>query len=130
MYVLLGGGGGVGGGGEGVGGGGERGEGEGQGSCNSLFFKLGCSRNAYLFEVGSRGPPSEFFEYLECRKSHLTQLYTLSKHLKLVSFCFDPKKKVINFVHLNMDLGCAVRLETRRSRVQPPPRSATFFRGD
>ena len=26
--------------------------------------------------------------------------------------------------------GCAVRLETRRSGVQPPPRSATFFRGD
>ena len=117
--------------GRGGGGGGEggRGEGEGQGSCNALFFKLGCSRNAYLFEVGSRGPPSEFFEYLECRKSHHTQLYT-SKHLKLVSFCFDPKEKVINFVHLNMDLGCAVRLETRRSRVQPLPRSATFFRGD
>ena len=27
-------------------------------------------------------------------------------------------------------VGCAVRLETRRSRVQPPPRSATFFHGD
>ena len=27
-------------------------------------------------------------------------------------------------------IGCAVRLETRRSRVQPPPRSATFFRRD
>ena len=27
-------------------------------------------------------------------------------------------------------VGCAVRLETRRSRVQPLPRSATFFRGD
>ena len=27
-------------------------------------------------------------------------------------------------------VGCAVRLETRRSRVQPPSRSATFFRGD
>ena len=27
-------------------------------------------------------------------------------------------------------VGCAVRLETRRSRVQPPPRSATFFCGD
>ena len=27
-------------------------------------------------------------------------------------------------------VGCAVRLETRRSRVQPPPRSATLFRGD
>ena len=25
---------------------------------------------------------------------------------------------------------CAVRLETGRSQVQPPPRSATFFRGD
>ena len=27
-------------------------------------------------------------------------------------------------------VGRAVRLETRRSRVQPPPRSETFFRGD
>ena len=27
-------------------------------------------------------------------------------------------------------LDAPVRLETRRSRVQPPPRSATFFRGD
>ena len=26
-------------------------------------------------------------------------------------------------------VGCAVRLETRRSRVQLPPRSETFFRG-
>ena len=38
------------------------------------------------------------------------------------------------FVHLTAGLGgsigCTVRLETRRSRVQPPPRSATFFRGD
>ena len=27
-------------------------------------------------------------------------------------------------------VGYAVQLETRRSRVQPPPRSATFFCGD
>ena len=27
-------------------------------------------------------------------------------------------------------LGCGIQLETRRSRVQPPPRSATFFHGD
>ena len=27
-------------------------------------------------------------------------------------------------------VGCTVRLEIRRSRVQPPPRSATSFRGD
>ena len=31
---------------------------------------------------------------------------------------------------LGGSVGCAVRLETRRSWVQPPPRSATFFRGD
>ena len=31
---------------------------------------------------------------------------------------------------LGGSVGCAVRLETRRSRVQPPPRSATFFRED
>ena len=31
---------------------------------------------------------------------------------------------------LGGSVGCAVRLETRRSRVQPPPRWATFFRGD
>ena len=31
---------------------------------------------------------------------------------------------------LGGSVGCAVRLETRRSRVQPPPRLATFFHGD
>ena len=31
---------------------------------------------------------------------------------------------------LGCSVGCAVRLETRRSRVQPQLRSATFFRGD
>ena len=36
----------------------------------------------------------------------------------------------IQRVGLGGSVGCAVRLETRRSRVQPPPRSATFFRGD
>ena len=37
---------------------------------------------------------------------------------------------VTKLVGLGGSVGCAVRLETRRSRVQPPPRSATFFRGD
>ena len=31
---------------------------------------------------------------------------------------------------LGGSVGCAVRLETRRSGVQSPPRSATFFHGD
>ena len=34
------------------------------------------------------------------------------------------------WVGLGGSVGCAVRLETRRSWVQPPPRSATFFHGD
>ena len=38
------------------------------------------------------------------------------------------------FTHIGASLGgsvgCAVQLETRRSRVQPPLMSATFFRGD
>ena len=38
--------------------------------------------------------------------------------------------RIINLAGLGGSVGCAVRLETRRSRVQPPPRSATFFRGD
>ena len=36
----------------------------------------------------------------------------------------------VHHAGLGGSVGCAVRLETRRSRVQPPPRSATFFRGD
>ena len=34
------------------------------------------------------------------------------------------------FADLGGSVGCAVRSETRRSRVQPPLRSATFFRGE
>ena len=43
------------------------------------------------------------------------------------SFLASENVKVLN---LGGSVGCAVRLETRRSRVQPPPRSATFFSGD
>ena len=34
------------------------------------------------------------------------------------------------FAGLGGSVGCVVQLETRRSRVQPPLRSATFFHGD
>ena len=49
----------------------------------------------------------------------------------ILAECQDGRK----FIHplwagLGGSVGCAVRLETRRSRVKTPPRSATFFRGD
>ena len=48
-----------------------------------------------------------------------------------VRFILETNILLLTFLHLDVYLvGCAVRLETRRSRVQPPPRSATFFRGD
>ena len=40
------------------------------------------------------------------------------------------KKVHLEPAGLGSSVGCSVRLETRRSRVQPPPRSATFFHGD
>ena len=45
---------------------------------------------------------------------------------------FQDNQPEITFAKAGLggSVGCAVRLETRRSRVQPPPRSATFFRGD
>ena len=36
---------------------------------------------------------------------------------------------LLSHAGLGGSVGCAVRLETRMSRVQPPLRSATFFRG-
>ena len=51
---------------------------------------------------------------------------------KLTEF-LEHMISVSNFtlsVGLGGSVGCAVGLETRRSRVQPLPKSATFFRGD
>ena len=42
----------------------------------------------------------------------------------------ETRVSLLAIAGLGGSVGCAVRLETRRSRVQPPPRSATFFRGD
>ena len=42
----------------------------------------------------------------------------------------EPQLFVLHIPGLGGSVGCAVRLETRGSQVQPPPRSVTFFRGD
>ena len=68
-------------------------------------------------------------------------MYGMSWNKKeLVSKCFNyldnPKYwDTLSSYHtspagLGGSVGCAVRLETRRSQVQPPPRSATFFCGE
>ena len=54
-------------------------------------------------------------------------------HQKSKPILGENNKNLINLscddlAGLGGSVGCAVRLETRRLRVQPPPRSATFFR--
>ena len=44
--------------------------------------------------------------------------------------CHSRRLLTLSLAGVGGSVGCAVRLETRRSRVQPPPRSATFFLGD
>ena len=62
------------------------------------------------------------------------RVYSLSKdyHLSMPLTKFGHSLPNIPFLDAGLggSIGCAVRLETRMSRVQPPPRSATFFRGD
>ena len=41
-----------------------------------------------------------------------------------------PATVLIRMAGLGGSVGCAIRLEIRRLRVRPPPRSPTFFRGD
>ena len=90
------------------------------GQCLSVWTFL----ILHLYNRWVRGPPQGpnknicFYQYvrwgLGSRKNNLSPLPIPHPH---------P-------AGLGGSVGCAVRLETRRSRVQPPPRSATFFRGD
>ena len=45
----------------------------------------------------------------------------------MITFCKEGRNSLLPFRWLSW---MRVRLETRRSRVRPPPRPATFFRGD
>ena len=58
------------------------------------------------------------------------KLILLSLTFAQLSACW-VKISVDNIMKcLHGSVGCAIRLETRRLRVRPPPRSATFFHGD
>ena len=119
---------------------------------------LECVRDCYLFQhvkeytrIRSNSVPTVLdliFTKEENMISDIKYNASLGKsdHLSL-SFdfkCYSEVKveevfKKLNFFKgkympvnagLGGSVGCAVRLETRRARVQPQPRSATYFRGD
>ena len=71
-------------------------------------------------------PPKKFRTQLSASKVMATVFWD-SKGIILIDY--KPAGTSIT-AGLSGSVGCAVRLETRRLRVQPPPRSATFFRGD
>ena len=72
-------------------------------------------------------------------RTHEIMIFFLLHSMKILSTS-PPKSKLPLYMHfssskpekagLGGSVGCAVRLETRRSRVQPPLRSVTLFRGD
>ena len=69
-----------------------------------------------------------------CYSQHALRPFIDTEAIHKRHFVKTPFINFINlpsiFAGLGGSVGCAVRLETRRSRVQPPSRSATFFRGD
>ena len=63
-------------------------------------------------------PPSEYLWLYACKTSTSSRCY----------FFADIMNKVTqSLAGIGGSVGCAVRLETRRPRVQSPPRSATSF---
>ena len=64
---------------------------------------------------------------------YVSQLFRYARACSNYQDFMEHEKVLITkllLASLSGSVGCAVRLETRRSQVQPPPRSATFFRGD
>ena len=56
--------------------------------------------------------------------------YVGGTHLNCINKSMQLKWVPTTYASLGSSVGCAVRLETRRSRIQSPMRLATFFRGD
>ena len=75
-----------------------------------------------------RCPLTESLDTIEC----ISGLGVIARMKSCACARFHPcnYSELIRAITPMYSVGCAVRLETRRSRVQPPPRSATFFRGD
>ena len=81
------------------------------------FFQQTINKDAGLFEFRKTDVPPVLL-ILDRRDDAVTPLLNQVNYLPY------------SIVGLGGSVGCAVQLETRRSWVQPPPRSATFFHGD
>ena len=67
----------------------------------------------------------------QTKSKHLTEPLQIENDFTTYATIVDTDQPAqLHRAGLGGSVGCAVRLETRRSRVQPPPRSAIFFRGD
>ena len=84
-------------------------------SLSDVLMSKGFFRFCFLF----------LWVYMLCQRFFFSGSLCLSEFW-VSEGCF----RSFRITGLGGSVGCAVRLETRRSRVQPPPRSATFFRGD
>ena len=92
------------------------------------------SQQALIKEDASRLHDSEFLIQLTLDMSTVINIGKIDKEAlvspELLTREYIFKNYTKRIAGLGGSVGCAVRLETRRSRVQPPPRSATYFRGD
>ena len=96
------------------------------GRPTDIGFQLG--RACYHVAVKGRGWMFLFcfFTFIPVPLSSLS-LSFISSTISSISFIpFSGRRHKM----LRGSVGCAVQLETRRSRVQPPRRSVTFSRGD
>ena len=93
----------------------------------SYFYPSSSSLSCLLFmrHDAQRGKKGSYFR--SPGPDHHTHSFSL-----ILAFSISPHTTLStdSVVSLDGSVGCAVRLETRRSWDQPPPRSATFFRGD
>ena len=98
---------------------------------HSLISQQNLQNSIFLYTLrqvtAARATPSHTWSIITMR-SHIRRYFYLTLAQN------TPSRKhsyiILILAGLGGSVGCAVRLETKRSRVQPPPRSATFFRGD
>ena len=99
-------------------------------------YKQQRHRSAYIFMQSDQHLccllPRQYNIYICLTKALIAKLlFAVAQCMDVqMYFTFQYSLNYMYIAGLGGSVGCAVRLEIRRSRVQPPSRSATFFRGD